>query len=245
MMILAFASSLAFAQEYSKEKLKEMDNYLFQETFKSASPKKTSTVVLKDGKVLKGYSRGFDKKKGQIYSVNLKDSITGNTQEIEATQIAELYLYAMGLEKFGKMNKFLSNSRNWSSKSMNKNFKNDQIPFFNEKVSLKNKEAEKEYLMQLINPDFSSKIKVYADPVAKETTTFAVGGIGVTGGVTKSFYVKKDGKVFWLEKSNFEESYSKLFGDNPAFMKEYPVSKMKWDFLSWLIYEYTRMSEEK
>ena len=76
---------------------------------------------------------------------------------------------------------------------------------------------------------------------------FGVGGFvspGVGGGVTKSYYVKKGDHVVWLQKSDFEENYNMLFGDNAEFMKKYPYKSIKWEHFSYLVMEYTRLSEE-
>lgn len=124
------------------------------------------------------------------------------------------------------------------------------IYFKNQTVSLKNKKENKEYLMQLINPEFSSVIEVYGDPNAGETGGFAVGMGGPMspqfgGGVTKSYYVKKGDRIFWLHKSEFKENYNALFGDNADFISQYPYDKIDWKNLSFLVMEYTRIIENK
>jgi hypothetical protein len=111
---------------------------------------------------------------------------------------------------------------------------------------LKNKKDEKEFLMQLINPEFSQIISVYYDPNAKETGGVSVmGSPQLGGGVIKSYYVKKGDEIIWLKKSEFEDRYDFLFGDNPEFTKKYPKNSVKWDFLSFLVFEYTNMAMEK
>ncbi|HET8804025.1 MAG TPA: hypothetical protein VFM72_05550, partial [Aequorivita sp.] len=81
------------------------------------------------------------------------------------------------------------------------------------------------------------------DPFAKESQGFKMGpGPTIGGGVTKSYYIQKGDKVLWLPKSDFEENYEFLFGDNAEFMAKYPYKSIKWDWLSALVLEYTRMS---
>ena len=88
---------------------------------------------------------------------------------------------------------------------VNKVKSNDKIYFVNQKVSLKNKKDEKEFLMQLLNSEFSQIISVYHDPFAKESSGFKMSpGPNIGGGVVKSYYVQKGGKVFWLPKNDFE-----------------------------------------
>src|SRR5690606_25150161 len=59
--------------KFTKEQLKMMDDDLFDEMFTGVSSKKTSTVILKDGRKIEGSASGIDRKKGQIYSIDIKD----------------------------------------------------------------------------------------------------------------------------------------------------------------------------
>ncbi len=251
LLLVAFTFSCAFAYaqdkvKYSDEELKNLKTYYFNEGFNQPATKKVSTVIMKDGTEHKGYCKGVITKKGQIAEIYFKDSITDQKTTYEATQIAEAYLYASGFEKFGKVTQKMSNFGMGRRNSTKKLTSNDQIYFVNQKVSLKNKKDEKEFLMQLINPDFSDYISVYHDPFAKESKGFGpAGGPKFGGGVVKSYYVQKGDKVLWLPKSDFEENYEFLFGDSPEFMAKYPYNSINWDWFSALVLEYTTMSLEK
>ena len=245
-IVLMIVFGSAFAQDkikYSDEERDMLKAYYFSEGFDQPATKKVSTVIMKDGSEHKGYCKGVVTKKGQIAQIVFKDSITDNKDTYDATQIAEAYLYASGWEKFGKVSKKFSNFGMGGRNSVNKITSNDQIYFVNQKVSLKNKKDEKEFLMQLINPDFSNIISVYHDPFAKESKGFKMGpGPTIGGGVVKSYYIQKGNKVFWLPKNDFEENYDFLFGDNTEFMEKYPYKSINWDWLSALVLEYTSMS---
>lgn len=246
LLTLCFVSAASFAQDkvkYSKEDIKKMETYLFNEGFSSPSPKKISTIILKDGTVNKGYCSDIDTKKGQIYSISIKDSVTEKDMTFNADQVEEMYIFPRNFEKILKVGKYFGNIRNFGTKKLNKNTTNEHIHFINQTVSLKNKKDDKEFLMQLINPDFDGIISVYHDPRAKETTGVSMmGSPQLGGGVIKSYYLKKGDKVMWLHKNDFEDNYDFLFGDNPEFMKKYPKKSIKWDYLSFLIYTYTEMS---
>ncbi|RRA97075.1 hypothetical protein [Paenimyroides viscosum] len=231
--------------KFTKEQLKMMDDDLFDEMFTGVSSKKTSTVILKDGRKIEGSASGIDRKKGQIYSIDIKDG-SGKKTEYKAEDIAEMYLPISGMAKASKVNSYFGNSKNWGRKSLNKTTNPDEVYVKNVKASLKNKKEEKEFLMQLINPSFSSIIEVYADPNASETSSFSVGGSpSFGGGVTKSYYIKKGDEVLWLKKGDFEDHYAFMFGDNEEFMKSYPYKSIKWEQLSFLIAEYTKLSSEE
>lgn len=248
-LLLAFfmISLSAFSQDkvkYSKEDIKKMETYLFNEGFTVPSSKKISTIVMKDGTVYKGYCNDVDRKKGQIYEIGIKDSATKKELKLNAENVSEMYIYPTNAQKVAKVGKYFGNIRNFGTKKLTKNTTNETIHFVNQTVSLKNKKDEKEFLMQLINPEFSDIIAVYFDPVAKETGGFSIGGSPqLGGGVTKSYYVKKGDKVIWLHKDDFEDNYDFLFGDNAEFIKKYPKNSVKWDYFSFLVSEYTQMSE--
>ena len=245
-LVLMIAFGSTFAQEkikYSDEERDMLKTYYFSEGFDQPATKKVSTIIMKDGSEHKGYCKGVVTKRGQIAQIVFKDSVTEKSETYDATEIAEAYLFAGGFEKFNKVSKKISNFGMGGRNSVKKMTSNDEIYFINQKVSLKNKQDEKEFLMQLINPDFSNIISVYHDPFAKESQGFSVGGSPTFGGgVVKSYYVKKGDKVFWLPKNDFEENYDLLFGDNAAFMAKYPYKSINWDWLSALVFEYTKMS---
>lgn len=245
LLALCLTGTAAFAQKvkYSKEEIKKMETYLFNEGFNAPSPKKTSTLILKDGTTHKGFCGRIETKKGQIYEVSIKDSITKKSANFNADQISEMYVYPSNAEKIAKVAKYMGNIRNFGTKKLNKNTTEERIHFVNQTVSLKNKKDDKEFLMQLINPEFSDIISVYHDPRAKETAGFSVmGSPQLGGGVIKSYYVKKGDKVLWLHKDDFEDNYDFLFGDNAEFMKKYPKKSVEWDYFSFLVSEYTDMS---
>ncbi len=245
LLALFLVSTASFAQKvkYSKEEIKKMEQYLFNEGFNAPSPKKTSTVILKDGTTVKGFCSKIDTKKGQIFEVSIKDSITKKPTLLLADNISEMYLFPNEAEKFMKVAKYMGNIRNYQTKKLKNTTTNGRIHFVNQTVSLKNKKDDKEFLMQVINPEFDDIISVYHDPRAKETTGFSVmGSPSLGGGVIKSYYVKKGDKVMWLHKDDFEDNYDFLFGDNAEFMKKYPKNSVEWDYFSFLVYEYTVMN---
>ncbi|MEG1589657.1 hypothetical protein [Chryseobacterium sp.] len=248
LLVLSLTSTFSLAQEkvkYTKEQVKKMEQYLFNEGFSGPSTKKISTLILKDGSIHKGYCNDLEMKKGQIYEISIKDSTTNKPERFNAEKVSEMYIYPTKLEKILKVGKHYSTVRNMNTKKINKSTTNEHIQFVNQTVSLKNKKEEKEFLMQLINPEFNDIISIYHDPRAQETggAYYGMGPrLGGNVGVTKSYYVKKGDKVMWLHKNDFEDNYDFLFGDNAEFMKKYPKKSVEWNYLSFLINEYTDMS---
>ena len=145
-IIFCSLNTMILAQDkvkYSKEDVKKMEMYLFNEGFDIPSPKKTSTFLLKDGTTHIGFCNKIDTKKGQIFEVSVKDSITKKNQTFNANQIAEMYVYPSNAEKIAKVAKYMGNIRNYSTKKLSKNTSNNRIHFVNQTVSLKNKKTIK------------------------------------------------------------------------------------------------------
>ncbi|WP_033960679.1 hypothetical protein [Psychroserpens jangbogonensis] len=222
---------------------KKVDMLMFEPVFNSYSPNVVSTVILENGNVIKGFRDDVDRKKGQIYYVKLKDSITGKKSEFNATEIKEMYLFPGGFEKFTKTTSHIFDARQWENQDLQSDLIDKGFIFFKKQtVSLKNKKDERELLMQLINAKFSSFIEVYGDPMAKKTTGLGIGGFNVAGGLAKSYYFKKGDDIFWLEKKNLKDYYDSLFGDNADFMAKYPKKGVKWKMLGEYVFMYTKMS---
>lgn len=237
-----FAILLAVTGFVNAQKEK-VDVLMFDPVFNSYSQNVVSKVILENGQEIEGYRDDVDRKKGQIYYVKLKDSITGEKKEFYSEEIKEMYLFPGGIEKFTKSSSYIFDARQWESRNLQSELINKGFIYFKKQtVSLKNKKEERELLMQLINARFSSKIEVYGDPKAKKTTGIGIGGISVAGNLEKSYYMKKGENIFWLDKSNLKDYYDELFSDNSKFMDKYPKKKAKWKELGEYVFMYTKMS---
>ncbi len=81
------------------------------------------------------------------------------------------------------------------------------------------KKKDKYALLQLLNPGFDGRIKVYENPMGGESG-LSVGGIKVSGGEEKSFLVVKDGdKSMKIKKGSYKKDFSMLFGDCTEMLK--------------------------
>ena len=81
------------------------------------------------------------------------------------------------------------------------------------------KKKDKYALLQLLNPGFDGRIKVYENPMGGESG-LSVGGMNVSGGEEKSFLVVKDGdKSMKIKKGSYKKDFSMLFGDCTEMIK--------------------------
>ncbi len=238
LFVLFLASVTVFAQENLKEREKQAR---FDPGYETFSRKKTAYLTYKDGKKIEGKLKKTKTKKGQIREVYFEIA-EKQVEKIPASEIKELYVYPSGFEKAGKFNNVFYDVSKWGNSSLSDVVNKGYSYYTNQKVSLKNKKAEAEYLMQLVNPRFSAVMQVFHDPFASKTGSIGVGGLKLAGGIAKSYYLKKGDKIVWLHKSDFKDFFEELFMDNDKFKAKYADKKIKWSLLGVYILDYTEFS---
>lgn len=180
------------------------------------SHKKTSYVTLMNGDQITGTLKDIDRKKGLIEFVNIEDG-NGKKNKLKAEKIKFMYLPPTAFDNLAKADDFLHDAQKWNEQKVDQDLVNKGYVYFeNSKVKIKKKESL--YLMQLLNPTFSDRVKVYNDPFAKETTGLGVGGVTVVGGNDKSYYVKVDGSpaAHRLYKKNYKDEFAGLWSKCPS-----------------------------
>ena len=200
----------------------------FSQPMESFSVKKTSYITLSDGTEIEGTLKRFKRKKGLIKSIKIK--VNGEAIEYLATEIKQMYLPESGVGELGRFLDAAFDATQWDNTSLNAEHLKDSYAFFEATNTQIRKKKEGVVLLQLLNPAFSSQVKVYQDPFAAETNSLSLGGIEVAGGVDKSYFVKKgDGKAERVMKKNYEDYEQMLYGDCQK-MKNYLKKQKR---LSW------------
>lgn len=199
------------------------------------SHKKTSYITLTDGTELEGTIKDIDRKKGLLEEIKIKDQ-TGDKVKIDAEEIQHMYLPKSGFQKFADSYDFIHDATSWGDSTVERKYIQDGYVYF-EQSEVKIKRKTRTLLMQLVNPSFSGDIKVYHDPLARESTSFGVAGVTVAGGDEKSYYVKKGNETaFRLKKKDYDDELKGLFGDCKQLMRKYG-KKPKWtDFAEHINY---------
>ena len=186
------------------------------------SHKKTSYVLLTNGNEITGSLKDIDRKKGLIKYVNIEDG-EGKKHKLKAASIKFMYLPPTAFDNLSKAVEFTHSAQKWNEKKLNEDLINQGYVYFeNAKVKIKKKESV--LLMQLLNPSFAEKVKVYHDPFAKESMSLGVAGVDVLGGNDKSYYVLADGgkAAFRLYKKNYKDEFAGLWKKCPKVKAAYP-----------------------
>ncbi len=209
--ILTFCSILVFAGSMLAQNLLTPVN-----TF---SHKKTSYITMKDGSTIEGTIKDLDRKKGIIEEVKLKDA-NGKSIKLKPEEIAYMYLPQSGGSKIANSFSFLNDATKWDNDDLNQElFGRGYVYMESTPVMLKKKRLV--LLMQLLNPHFSDKIKVYQDFQAGETMSLGVGGVSVVGGLDKSYYVKKQSAkaAVRLKKKDYDTEFQGFFSSCKSVSK--------------------------
>lgn len=166
-----------------------------------------------------------------IMSLTIKDSLTGEKTRFKAEQVAKLRVKIDGLAKLEMIADKTSNLR----KLHNADFSEitDRKYAYYEQVQIPGK--DKYVLTQLLNPGFDNKIKVFDKPMAKTGNT-SIGGLAVSGGEAKAYYVIQNGATIEINRRKYaKEFFKQLFSGCPEMEKAYPDPDFA-DFAEHLVY---------
>jgi hypothetical protein len=165
-------------------------------------------VVLADGTRLEGQVRSAVLGEGGAVRKLTFVTDSGEKHKLAASDVQELG------NKPGDLMKLAARSEASDSVAAHNTYDGRAIPEWIVWKPVAHPKNDKVFLMQELNPEFDSRIAVYADPKAQETGGVAVGGIQMTGGVEKSYVVVKDDSgTLRVEKHRYEQQYDALFGD--------------------------------
>lgn len=202
------------------------------------SGKKISYITLKNGQEIQGHLRHYKIKKGLIKEVKLKLE-SGEKVSYKAAAIDHMYLRPSGLEKVLKVDDYLSDVTQWGNTDLESDILQKGYVYLEQTTAQIKKHKQVTVLMELLNPTFCGKLKVYNDPYAKETMSVGVGGMTMAGGDAKSYWVlhKGDKVATRLKKKHFDDEYKQLFEGCPSLIEQVS-EKTKWSHFEEDVYKY-------
>jgi len=203
------------------------------------SKKKTSYITLNDGTELSGTIKKLKRKKGLFEEITLNTD--SGKEKIKAEKISHMYLPQGGLDKLANAMDVMDNAQRWDGdNTINQEYIKDGYAYFESaEVQIKKKKTQT-LLLQLLNPAFSNKVKVYHDVYAKESGGLGIGGIQMTGGRDKSYFFKKGNDVaFKLKKKQYGDQAASIYDDCKDYY-ETIKSDLKWARFEQQIYDYSQ-----
>jgi hypothetical protein len=204
-------------------------------------PSKDCKMELTDGTLIEGAMASAILMNGFLKTVNIKDS-DGMKHKYKADQIKRLKVKAGSLAKIDMIAESTESVKNLLKTDFNEIIEREYIIY---EQALLPKKKDKYRLLQLLNPGFDQRIKVYQDPNAKETAGVKVGGAKLVGGDDKSYLVVKDGaKSDQIKKNKYKKEFPILFGDCDL-AKVMDNSKMKFKNFAAHVFVYDQICGEK
>ena len=199
------------------------------------SHKKIAHIAKNDGTEITGKIKKVKRKKGLLISVAINTDAGALT--LLPDEINHMYLPPSGLDKFSRSVDEAYTMSKWDRDDVESDLIKDGYVYFEKaKVNLKGK--ERVMLMQLLNPGFSSKIRVYFDPFAQETTRAGIGGLTVAGGLDKSYYIQRgEEPAYRMKKKEYRKDFENFFEDCPTLFKEY--EKPDWPDFAKHVFHYS------
>jgi len=188
-----------------------------------------ATVITVDGKTLHGKVRSSIMGTRGISRLGFTEN-NGTKHSFKAVDIKHLKIKVDGLARLELIDDKTSNLK----KLINADFDEivDRQYIYYDKVVLPNK-SDSYRLLQLVNPGFDQKIKVYYNPIGQSGTT-TIGDVVVSGNEARSYIVLKQGKPGSevIKKAKYKKKhFSSLFGDCPKLQSMYPSKEIRfYDF---------------
>ncbi len=199
------------------------------------------TAMLVSGDELIGKFVGGSGSNGYLNTVTLKLE-SGEKRKLKPEEIKKLTIKTSGLAKL----ELITESTESVKAATNTNF--DEIinrEYFIFETALSHNKEGKIRLLQLLNPGFDSKIKVYVDPNAHETMGIGLAGVKLTGGKDKSLLFVSDGmKAIKVKKSDYKESFVELYSKCPKMLEVFAGENLKWQDVAGHVFVYDQICQE-
>ena len=201
---------------------------------------KPCIVKLKSGEELNGQFKSAVLLSGYLDKITIVTP-SGEKTKFQPEDIVSLKVKAGSLAKLTMLAESASSIQEITKTDFNEIIDREYITF---ETALKAKKKDKARLMQLLNPGFDKKIKVYADPEAKETAGIALGGIQLTGGEDKSYLLVKDGsKAVKAKKKSYDKNFEELYAGCPKMIAGLKSGKIKWADVAGHVFLYNQVCE--
>ncbi|MCB4798021.1 hypothetical protein [Neotamlana laminarinivorans] len=213
----------------------------FSPAFEGFSRKKPAFITMADGTEYTVYLKSFKRKKGLIDQLKVESVNGGKKVKINPEDISHMYIAPSGLAKLAQKMDASTDLTKIQDGELNAEHL-DEGYIFMESSEVQIKKKTQYCMLQLMNPTFSGKIKVYNDPFAKETASIGIGGMTLAGGLDKSYYIKKaDEKIAKrIKKKEYKKDMTEIFSECPDVLAKY-ADDPKWGEFENFIYDYSTM----
>ncbi len=199
-------------------------NFTFAQSFIPAfdrfSGKEVAYFTMENGTKIEGMIDDLDRKKGLIEEITIIPTGEKKKKKLLPKDIKNMYLPGSGLNKVTNSLDQAFDAQKWKNNDINMEIISKGYAYF-EKVTTQLKRDTEVLMLQLLNPAFSAKIKVFHDPLAQESMGFGVAGVTLAGSDEKSYYVqvgKENAKR--VKKKEYDDEYLILYKSCSDLLKK-------------------------
>lgn len=210
---------------------------LFTPAFDLFSIKEVAYINLEDGTKVEGIIHSINRTNGLIKSISITPIGETKRLSLKADAISSMYL---PISSFNKLDNSINRafSEHVRNRMVNTELTDQGYAYFEKTKVVKRKDVE-ELLLQLLNPSFSEKIRVYDIPLSKETVSTEVGGVTIALDENKSYFVKVgETTAVKLRKKDYDDAYVALYKDCPALVQKLK-SDHRWSRFDEHLWAYT------
>ncbi|MDW3193332.1 MAG: hypothetical protein R8G66_13250 [Cytophagales bacterium] len=174
-------------------------------------------ITLKDGNEIQGRVTSVMSVNGTIRSITVRD-VDKNKFKFKAEEMQVMKVRMTELAKLESIGNSSSSLMEMLNADFEEIISREWVIY---EQALLPKKKTKYALLQLLNPGFDSRIKIYQNPDANETGETSIGGFAVTGGEDTSYLMVKDGaKSAKVKKASYRKSFPEIF-DGCEALNEY------------------------
>jgi hypothetical protein len=192
----------------------------FIPAFDRFSGKEVAYFNMEDGSKIEGIIEDLDRRKGLIEEITIIPTGEKKKKKLLPKDIKNMYLPGSGFNKISNALDQATDAQKWKNNDINTEIISKGYAYF-EKVTTLIKRDKEVLMLQLLNPAFSLKIKVFHDPLAQESMGFGVAGVTLAGSDEKSYYVQVGNEnAKRIKKKDYDDEYLILYKSCPDLLKK-------------------------
>ena len=200
---------------------------------------KTSYITLTNGEQFEARIKKMKRKKWLFQEMEFITE-DGKKLKYPASEIKSMYLPQSGMDKLGKFTDSMYDVTEWEgSEELNQEHLKEGYAYFESTEVNYKKDKVQTLLLQLLNPAFSSKVKIYHNPASAERGGMRVGGFKVTESVENSYWIKVgDDTAFKIKKKQYDDMAEVIYAECPNYLRK--LKKYDWKKFGEDVYNYTK-----
>lgn len=198
------------------------------------------TIKLADGNTLRGKFLNGTLINGYFTKIAFQLD-NGEKRKLKPEEVLRLSIKASTLMKLAMLSEAGSSIKEYSKTDHQKVLKRDSVIF---ERALKAKEKNEYALMQLLNPGFDNRLKVFIDPQARKSTELGMSNITFTGGENRVYLlVKNDEKAFRIKKNTYPKNIQEIYSDCPMLLADLEGKEAEWKDVAAHVYVYDQVCD--